>query len=108
MQISRVSLFSTNSCQHFNGVFREVSRNTHDDTEQRCSVTTVHSIYYPNKHESEQEIRKAMNNYRQRSGVSGSGAVLDGGVDKYGNPTTTQGWSSEEYYSCERGERLPY
>ena len=108
MYISKVSFLDANLRQNFNGIFREVSRSTHEDQEQRYDVTTIHAIYHPNKNETEKKIKKAMDTYNAQRDTFDSGNVLDGGIDADGNPTTTQGWSSSTIYSCTRGERLPY
>lgn len=108
MHISKISFFNVKPRQNFNGNFVEVSRNTYEDPEQRFEVTDVEAVYYPSKNESESDIRRAMAAYNNKSRESGGGRVLDGGVDRYGNPTTTTGWSSSTQYSCTRGERLPY
>ena len=108
MYIPKVSFFNANMRQHFNGIFREVERSTYEDTEQRYDVTSVRAIYHPNKHETEEKIKIAMDKYNaQRDEVVGD-MIFDGGIDMYGNPIKTRGWSSTTLYSCSRGERLPY
>ncbi len=106
--ISKVSFLDANWRQNFNGVFRVVNRVTDEDREQRHEVTTIHAIYHPNKFESEKEIKKAMSEYNARHAESGSGMVPDGGVDSNGKPTMTQRWSYSTFYTCTRGDRLPY
>ena len=108
MNISKVSFFSMNPHQNFKGVFREVKRSTYEDREQRFDIINVSAIYHPNKYETEKEIKIAMDNYNKNGNEYNGGMVLDGGTDMHGNPTKTKGWDSTIYYSCKRGERLPY
>lgn len=103
MNISKIS--SVNP--RFSGVFKEVRSTRYVDNEQRYECVDIHSIYYPNKNESEKDIAKAMKAYT-RIETSSDSSRPDGGHDRFGNYTVTQGWASDTNYTCERGERLPY
>ncbi len=49
--------------QNFNGLLIQTNKNSYDDNAQETTVNSVSYDYYPFKNESEESIKKVINNF---------------------------------------------